>query len=212
MTTAARGTRPAPATQPLPAVTAGESIAAFTAYTEIPEDAGARPAISIGDQLATEMPGFDILPCGHCGAAFDGAAADLLGRTHVLGILNYLAAQAGWRYDTEWTWTCPQCQHGEAWKARQGQLEVRPARRPCERHDGMDGGRRAHRLCTCPGAVLAVDVMLASKDYEDIDALAAAALRRSRLRFDTLSKAAHPEHGYQPGRHRSPAAQQRGAA
>jgi hypothetical protein len=54
--------------------------------------------------------------------------------------------------------------------------------------------------------------MLASKDYEDIDAQFVGALRRNRLRFDRLSKVATPEHGYQPGRHRSPAPQQRGAA
>jgi hypothetical protein len=100
------------------------------------------------------------VPCGHCGTpppVPDGIDE----RTRILGHVNWLARQAGWKYDTDLILTCPPCQQDEAWKARQGQLEVRwPDGGICMRHDDGTGDR-----CDCPSAVLATDVMLTSHDY-----------------------------------------------
>jgi hypothetical protein len=63
----------------------------------------------IGDALISSLPGFDSLPCGHCGAAFGGATADVLTEARVLGTLRYLAYEAGWQYDLSLIWTCPGC-------------------------------------------------------------------------------------------------------
>lgn len=140
---------------------------------------GGRQGILIGDALALdpEWAGkFANLPCGHCGAVLDVAPASVLDRARVIGHLNWLAANAGWRYDVDLIWTCPPCQQGDAWKARQGQLEVRldgppdakvPPAGTCDRHD-LPAWPDVHPdecRCTCPGAVLAVDVMLASEDH-----------------------------------------------
>jgi hypothetical protein len=121
----------------------------------------------IGDALALDPhwgPKLAMLPCGHCGD--EGTpAAGVLERTYVIGYLNRLAWDAGWTFDTDLIWTCPQCQQGDAWKARQGVLELHRFDELCDRHSGLGGDRWPHARCTCPGAVLAVDVMLASEDY-----------------------------------------------
>ncbi|HEV2452393.1 MAG TPA: hypothetical protein VGS62_10770 [Streptosporangiaceae bacterium] len=68
------------------------------------------PYIAIGDHLISSMPGFDTLPCGHCGAVFDGAPPDVLTRVRPLGVLRHLAYEAGWQYDLWLAWCCPRCQ------------------------------------------------------------------------------------------------------
>jgi hypothetical protein len=122
-----------------------------------------RLAPAIGDALThdeTWGPKLAPLPCGHCGTP-PPVPDGILDRTRIIGHVNWLAAQAGWRFDTDLIWTCPPCQQGAAWKARQGQLEVRwPDGGICMRHDDGTGDR-----CDCPGTVLAVDVMLTSHDY-----------------------------------------------
>lgn len=137
-----------------------------------------RPAVTIGDALTRDNqwgPKLAPLPCGHCGAP-PPVPAGILERTRIIGHVNWLALQDGWKFDYDLTWTCPPCQQGDAWKARQGQLEVRldgppdakvPPAGTCDRHDlGPDLGVPVNGYrCTCPGAVLAVDVMLASEDH-----------------------------------------------
>jgi hypothetical protein len=175
--------RPEPRTEPIPRL----RTAAY--------DAGGRPAILIGDTLARDpewAPRFAILPCGHCGAGFDGARpADLLHLANPLTTVKARAWEAGWRLDVDQTLTCPPCQQDRGWKARQGPLAIRqPGSTPddgdcpwhdlgargvwctcprsyCDRHDRLPvPGVPMHEYrCTCPGAVLAVDVMLASNDY-----------------------------------------------
>jgi hypothetical protein len=149
--------RAQPRYQPQPPPPAGYSA------TTGPMPALGRPAISIGDALAhdeTWGPKIAPLPCGHCGTP-PPVPGDILERTRILGLVNWLAVQAGWRIDTDFIWTCPPCQQGETWRARQGQLEVRwPDGGYCVRHDDGAGDR-----CDCPSAVLATDVMLTSHDY-----------------------------------------------
>jgi hypothetical protein len=122
-----------------------------------------RPAISIGDALAhdeTWGPKLAPVPCGHCGTPPD-VPGGIDERTKILGHVNWLAGQAGWKYDVDIILTCPPCQQGGEWKARQGQVEVRwPDGGICMRHDDGTGDR-----CDCPSARLATDVMLTSHDY-----------------------------------------------
>jgi len=135
------------------------------AATTGPIPALGRPAVSIGDALTRDEtwgPKLTPLPCGHCGTP-PRVPDGILERTRIIGHVNWLAIRAGWRFDTDFIWTCPQCQQDDAWKARQGQLEVygRGMIITCKRHDW--GNPDAD--CVCPGAVLAVDVMLASEDH-----------------------------------------------
>jgi hypothetical protein len=129
-----------------------------------------RPAVSIGDALTHDDrfgPMLAPLPCGHCGTA-PPVPDGILERTRIIGHVNWLAVQDGWRFDYDWIWTCPACQQDDAWKGRQGALELHRFDERCDRHDApapwpgypLDGYR-----CTCPGAVVAVDVMLASEDH-----------------------------------------------
>jgi hypothetical protein len=139
------------------------------AQAPAPYDAGGRPAVSIGDALARDEtwgPKLAPLPCGHCGTA-PAVPDGILERTNIIGHVNWLALKAGWIVDNDWIWTCPPCQEGDAWKARQGQLELHRPGGPCDRHDAppWPGVHPDECRCTCPGAVLAVDVMLASQDY-----------------------------------------------
>jgi hypothetical protein len=128
-----------------------------------PMPAIGRLAPAIGDALThdeTWGPKLAPVPCGHCGTA-PPVPDGILERTRIIGHVNWLAAQAGWKYDVDLILTCPPCQQGAAWKARQGQLEVRwPDGGICMRHDDGTGDR-----CDCPGTRLAVDVMLRSHDY-----------------------------------------------
>lgn len=71
------------------------------------------PWMPIGDHLISSLPGFDTLPCGHCGAMFTDAPPDVLTRVRPLGVLRHYAYEAGWQYDETLTWTCPDCA-GEA--------------------------------------------------------------------------------------------------
>jgi hypothetical protein len=128
-----------------------------------------RPAVSIGDALThddTWGPKLAPLPCGHC-ATPPPVPDTILERTRIIGHVNWLAARAGWAYDVDLTWTCPDCQQGEAWKARQGQLELHRFGEYCDRHDAPPWAdvHPDECRCTCPGAVVAVDVMLRSEDY-----------------------------------------------
>jgi hypothetical protein len=128
-----------------------------------PMPAVGRLAPAIGDALTHDErwgPKLAPLPCGHCGTP-PPVPDDILERTRIIGHVNWLAAQAGWRFDYDMTWTCPPCQQGETWRARQGQVEVRwPDGGYCARHDDGAGDR-----CDCPSARLATDVMLTSHDY-----------------------------------------------
>jgi hypothetical protein len=148
-----------PGEQPLALPPAAPGYAATTG----PMRALGRPAVSIGDALARDdhwgrklIP----LPCGHCGTP-PRVPDGILERTRIIGHVNWLALRDGWKFDTDLIWTCPQCQQGDAWKARQGQMEVHRYDEICLRHDANDPDAD----CTCPGAVLAVDVMLASEDH-----------------------------------------------
>jgi hypothetical protein len=152
-----------------------------------------RPAVSIGDALTHDDhwgPKLIPLPCGHCRTPTP-VPADILERTNIIGHVNWLALRAGWIVDNDWIWTCPACQQDKEWKARQGQLAMRQPRGDapapgcgwhddglrgvpctcpasyCDRHDRLPvpGVPMGEYRCTCPGAVLAVDVMLASEDY-----------------------------------------------
>lgn len=67
------------------------------------------PWMPIGDHLISSLPGFDSLPCGHCGAVFADAPPDVLTRVRPLGVLRHYAYEAGWQYDETLTWTCPEC-------------------------------------------------------------------------------------------------------
>jgi hypothetical protein len=128
-----------------------------------PMPAIGRLAPAIGDALTRDEtwgPKLAPVPCGHCGTP-PPVPDGILDRTRIIGHVNWLAAQAGWKYDVDLILTCPPCQQGAAWKARQGQLEVRwPDGGICMRHDDGTGDR-----CDCPGTRLAVDVMLRSHDY-----------------------------------------------
>jgi hypothetical protein len=162
---------PGPRTEPIgplraePRYQPPEPAPAGYAATTGPMRAIGRPAISIGDALTrddTWGPKLTPLPCGHCGTP-PPVPDGILERTRIIGHVNWLAVRAGWAFDTDFIWTCPDCQQGEAWKARQGQLEVygRGVIITCKRHDwgNLDAD------CVCPGAILAVDVMLASEDH-----------------------------------------------
>ena len=137
------------------------------AATTGPMPAIGRLAPAIGDALThdeTWGPKLAPLPCGHCGTP-PHVPDGILERTRIIGHVNWLAARAGWRFDVDLILTCPPCQQGDAWKARQGQLEVRwPDGGYCDRHDFPDCELTAAR-CACPSAVLATDVMLTSHDY-----------------------------------------------
>jgi hypothetical protein len=139
------------------------------AATTGPMRAIGRPAVSIGDALTRDEtwgPKITPLPCGHCGAP-PPVPAGILERTRIIGHVNWLARRDGWAYDYDLTWTCPDCQQDKAWKARQGQMELHRGDEPCDRHDAppwADVDPDECR-CTCPGAVVAVDVMLASEDH-----------------------------------------------
>jgi rubredoxin len=134
------------------------------AATTGPMPAIGRPAVSIGDALTHDDhwgPMLAPLPCGHCGTP-PPVPGGILDRTRIIGHVNWLAAQAGWKHDVDIIWTCPDCQQDKAWKARQGQLEVRwPDGGYCYRHDAGDPDAD----CTCPATVIAADVMLTSRDY-----------------------------------------------
>jgi hypothetical protein len=162
---------PEPRTEPVTRLRAESAyqppVPAGYAATTGPIPAVGRLAPTIGDALAHDDkwgPMLAPLPCGHCHAA-PPVPDGIIERTRIIGHVNWLAVQDGWRFDTDFIWTCPQCQLGEAWKARQGALELHRFGRLCERHDGLDGDRRMRTQCTCPGAVVAVDVMLASEDH-----------------------------------------------
>jgi hypothetical protein len=150
--------RAQPRYQPQPPPPAGYSA------TTGPMPAIGRPAISIGDALTRDErwgPKLAPLPCGHCGTP-PPVPDGILERTKILGHVNWLARQAGWKHDVDIIWTCPPCQQDGGWKARQGQLEVRWRDDGyCYRHDA--GNPDAD--CACPATVLAVDVMLTSHDY-----------------------------------------------
>ena len=166
------GTMPAPVpdTEPItrlraqPRYQPTEPPPAGYADTTGPMPALGRPAVSIGDALTHDAqwgPKLAPLPCGHCGT-YPAIPDGILDRTRIIGHVNWLARQAGWAYDADLTLTCPDCQQDDEWKARQGQVEVRwPAGSCCYRHDVNNPDAD----CTCPGAVLAVDVMLASEDH-----------------------------------------------
>jgi hypothetical protein len=144
-------------------------VPAGYAATTGPIPAIGRPAVSIGDALTrddTWGPKLAPLPCGHCGTP-PPVPAGILERTRIIGHVNWLAARDGWAFDYDMTWTCPDCQRGEAWKARQGQLELHRGDEPCDRHDAAPWADvdPDECRCTCPGAVVAVDVMLASEDH-----------------------------------------------
>jgi rubredoxin len=97
-------------TMPLPAVT--EDTVTMHVVPAPAEDVTPErpfPRYPIGDALISSLPGFDSLPCAHCGAVFDGATADVLTEARVLGTLRYLAYEAGWQYDLSLKWTCPAC-------------------------------------------------------------------------------------------------------
>jgi hypothetical protein len=148
-----------PGEQPLALPPAPPGYAATTGPIPVLD----RPAVSIGDALTRDDqwgPKLAPLPCGHCGTP-PPVPYGILERTRIIGHVNWLAARAGWRYDTDLIWTCPDCQQDDAWKARQGQLELHRYDEICLRHHTGDPGAD----CTCPGAVLAVDVMLASEDH-----------------------------------------------
>ena len=108
-----------------------------------------RPAVSIGDALTHDDacgPKLAPLPCGHCGTP-PSVPARILDRTRIIGHVNWLAARDGWKFDTDLIWTCPACQAGDEWKARQGQLELHRFDEPCDRHDDAPRGK------TRPGRV-----------------------------------------------------------
>ena len=157
---------PAPRTEPAARLRARPPQqpppAGYSATTG-PMPAIGRLAPAIGDALTRDEtwgPKLAPLPCGHCGTP-PPVPDGILERTRIIGHVNWLAAQAGWKYDVDLILTCPPCQQDAAWKARQGQLEVRwPDGGICMRHDDGTGDR-----CDCPGTVLAVDVMLTSHDY-----------------------------------------------
>jgi hypothetical protein len=173
---------PEPRTEPVPRLRAQpryqpqQPPPAGYAATTGPMPAIGRLAPAIGDALARDEtwgPKLAPLPCGHCGTPPE-VPGGILDRTRIIGHVNWLAAQAGWRFDYDWIWTCPQCQQAPAWKARQGQMEVRldgppgAAESPegtCYRHDRYVGVPLDTIPCTCPAAVLATDVMLTSHDY-----------------------------------------------
>jgi hypothetical protein len=167
--------------------------AAGYAATTGPMRALGRAAVSIGDALTRDDhwgPKLTPLPCGHCGTP-PYVPADILERANIIGHVNWLALRAGWIVDNDWIWTCPACQQTDAWKARQGQVALRQPRSDapapgcewhdhgrrgvpctcphsyCDRHDMLPvPGVPVHEYrCTCPGALLAVDVMLASEDH-----------------------------------------------
>ena len=89
-----------------------EALPAVTGTAPAPE----RPwhLYPIGDWLISSLPGFDTLPCGHCGAVFGGATPGVLTEVRVLGRLRHLAYEAGWEYDLGLMWTCPQCRQDAA--------------------------------------------------------------------------------------------------
>ena len=94
-----------------------ETLPALPAVTETaPEPEPERPwhHYPIGDWLISSLPGFDTLPCGHCGAVFGGATPGVLTEVRVLGRLRHLAYEAGWEYDLGLMWTCPQCRQDAA--------------------------------------------------------------------------------------------------
>jgi hypothetical protein len=166
---------PGPRTEPIgplraePRYQPPEPAPAGYAATTGPMRAIGRPAISIGDALTRDDewgPKLAPLPCGHCGTP-PPVPDGILERTRIIGHVNWLAIRAGWAFDCDLTWTCPDCQQGEAWKARQGQLELHRFGRACDRHDqiSMADFPEDDYRCTCPGAVVAVDVMLASEDH-----------------------------------------------
>jgi hypothetical protein len=135
------------------------------AATTGPMPAVGRLAPAIGDALTRDPHWGPMLaprPCGHCGTP-PPVPDGILERTKILGHVNWLAGQAGWKYDVDIILTCPPCQAHDAWKARQGQLEVQGPDSGwyCYRHDAGD----PDAWCDCPGAGLATDVMLTSHDY-----------------------------------------------
>lgn len=83
-----------------------------------PDTTGPLPALTeppaIGDALARDDewgPKLAPLTCGKCGS--NPLVPDyILDRTRTLGHVNWLAFQAGWKYDAYLIWTCPGCQHG----------------------------------------------------------------------------------------------------
>ena len=100
---------PVPETETLEALPAQATFAG-TSDAGIMEPERPFPFIAIGDALISSVPGFDTLPCGHCGTVFDGATPDVLTVTRPLGVLRHLAYEAGWEYDLSLIWTCPECQ------------------------------------------------------------------------------------------------------
>jgi rubredoxin len=97
-------------TTPLPAVT--EDTVTMHVVPAPAEDVTPErpfPRYPIGDALISSLPGFDILPCGHCGAVFDSATPAVLTAVRPLMEMRSLAYDAGWGYDLSLIWTCPAC-------------------------------------------------------------------------------------------------------
>lgn len=93
------------------------------------------PRYPIGDALISSLPGFDIPPCGHCQAVFDGAGPEVLTVVRPLGTLRHLAYKAGWQYDLSLIWTCPQCEQGEAQAAAEAGVLLAGGSYPDILHD-----------------------------------------------------------------------------
>jgi len=94
-----------------------------------PEDTLVFPATApvtwptFGDMLTASMPGFDILPCSGCGAAFTGYPESLLAEARVLEPMVDMACDAGWGLDAYGMWKCPACHSA----ARDAAMEIERA-------------------------------------------------------------------------------------
>jgi hypothetical protein len=114
---------PDPETAPLPGFTEDTETMPAVPETEVLPDlpeasfAGAslagQPAPftypTFGDYFAVNLPGFDIWPCGRCGAVFTGYDAALLCQDRVLRPMVHLARDEGWGPDSYGIWCCPPC-------------------------------------------------------------------------------------------------------
>jgi hypothetical protein len=103
-----------------------ETLEALPAVTETVPASRPFPYIAIGDWMTTAKPGFDIPPCGHCGAVFTDAPPDILTVTRPLGGLRHLAYEAGWGYDLGLKWTCPECREAQQQAAAGAYAQLAP--------------------------------------------------------------------------------------